>query len=57
MTALAKASFARLSQSAGGFGEAERQRAGWVLGVKGPKGGANPPRVPIMTIAPYCCIS
>jgi hypothetical protein len=32
---------------AGGYGEAERQRAGWVEGVKGPKGGANPPRVPI----------
>src|SRR5208283_2625831 len=32
---------------AGGVGEAERQRAGWVQGVKGPKGGANPPRVPM----------
>jgi hypothetical protein len=37
MTALAKASFARLSQSAEGFG--------------------NPPRVPIVMLAPYCCIS
>ena len=32
---------------AGGFGEAERQRARWVQGVKGPKGRANPPRVPM----------
>jgi len=46
MTALAKASFARLSQSAGGFGEAERQRAGWVLGVKGRRAERTLPGFP-----------
>jgi hypothetical protein len=30
-----------------GFGEAERQRVGRVQGVTGPKGEANPPRVPM----------
>jgi hypothetical protein len=33
-----------------GFGEAERQRVGRVQGVKGPKGEANPPRVPMSAV-------
>jgi hypothetical protein len=52
MIALAKAGFAHgllmqaWSQSAGGFGEAERSERGVVAGG-GPKGEANPPRVPM----------
>jgi hypothetical protein len=43
--ALAEVGFAHRSQSAGGFGEAERSEgeAGWVAGAEC---GANPPRVP-----------
>ena len=46
MIAFAKAGLARRSENAGGFGEAERSERGAVAGG-GPKGEANPLRVPI----------